>query len=261
MTDGNEKNGLSIHFADDGELIIGFPEGLEDHTELYPSPSERKMLEAFMLTTVARSLIMRQRKREIHDPLTQLLRRDPGLQIIKERISRIAHMPFTGTVSILIIDLDHFKSVNDRYGHSVGDEVLRWSAEILRRRTRASDVAVRWGGEEFVVFSMAGIPPKCRGQIRDRDLHITSTLASVINNGSIVANRILQSFKAGPCMVGGSSIDQCATIGVATCYIASSDLGIEGLYEQLFNAADKKLIAAKISGERGQVHEANRLTL
>ncbi len=55
--------------------------------------------------------------------------------------------------SLLIIDIDHFKRINDQYGHIVGDEVLRRFAEALRERLRQNDVAARWGGEEFVILA------------------------------------------------------------------------------------------------------------
>jgi two-component system cell cycle response regulator len=55
-------------------------------------------------------------------------------------------------LSLLIMDMDHFKSVNDTYGHDVGDEVLKQLAEIIVKSTRGSDLAARLGGEEFVVM-------------------------------------------------------------------------------------------------------------
>ena len=51
-----------------------------------------------------------------------------------------------------MIDLDHFKALNDRHGHQAGDEVLETFAATLRRSVRTSDFAGRWGGEEFVVL-------------------------------------------------------------------------------------------------------------
>jgi diguanylate cyclase (GGDEF)-like protein len=56
-----------------------------------------------------------------------------------------------------MFDVDHFKAVNDTYGHTAGDEVLRRLGELLTARTRASDVACRFGGEEFVV-ALPGMP-------------------------------------------------------------------------------------------------------
>lgn len=58
-----------------------------------------------------------------------------------------------GTFSLLLIDLDHFKAVNDAHGHATGDEVLRRFAVILHDRLRQNDVAARWGGEEFAVIA------------------------------------------------------------------------------------------------------------
>lgn len=55
------------------------------------------------------------------------------------------------TLSAMVCDLDHFKQVNDTYGHAVGDAVLKGFAAMLRQQLRASDIAIRWGGEEFVV--------------------------------------------------------------------------------------------------------------
>jgi diguanylate cyclase (GGDEF)-like protein len=56
-------------------------------------------------------------------------------------------------ISIILLDIDYFKSVNDNFGHNVGDTVLKELASVLRSSVRSSDVVVRWGGEEFVVFA------------------------------------------------------------------------------------------------------------
>lgn len=53
---------------------------------------------------------------------------------------------------LILTDLDHFKSVNDRYGHTVGDEVLKEFGSMLQRQSRREDLAARWGGEEFAVL-------------------------------------------------------------------------------------------------------------
>ena len=55
-------------------------------------------------------------------------------------------------LSAIVLDLDHFKALNDRHGHQAGDEVLETVGATLRRGVRASDFAGRWGGEEFVVL-------------------------------------------------------------------------------------------------------------
>ena len=81
------------------------------------------------------------------DALTGLLNRRAFFDLVTREIahSRRQHRP----LAILLADLDHFKSVNDRYGHLVGDMVLRQTAAIAKAMVRASDTLTRYGGEEF----------------------------------------------------------------------------------------------------------------
>lgn len=91
------------------------------------------------------------------DALTGLFNRrhvDAALALEWERARR-----FGRDLTVAMADIDHFKAVNDRFSHAVGDEVLRRVAEILRAGTRAVDVVGRWGGEEFVLL-LVETPPK-----------------------------------------------------------------------------------------------------
>ena len=54
--------------------------------------------------------------------------------------------------SVVVLDIDHFKNVNDRYGHSTGDYVLQQIAEVINKNIRKDDIAARWGGEEFIII-------------------------------------------------------------------------------------------------------------
>lgn len=84
------------------------------------------------------------------DALTALANRMSLEQALRREVARRSR---GGEVfSVLLLDLDHFKHVNDRFGHAEGDAVLRRIAGILRREVRAPDLAGRWGGEEFVVI-------------------------------------------------------------------------------------------------------------
>lgn len=85
------------------------------------------------------------------DPLTGLYNRRAAETELKRKISRST---LSGkTFSLIVCDVDHFKNVNDNYGHTVGDEVLKRIAEIFIYRIRNQDIAARWGGEEFVIIT------------------------------------------------------------------------------------------------------------
>jgi diguanylate cyclase (GGDEF)-like protein len=84
------------------------------------------------------------------DPLTEVLNRR-GFE--RELARSLAYVKRHSTsAALLYIDLDDFKSVNDRHGHAGGDAVLKAVASVLKRHTRASDLAARLGGDEFVVL-------------------------------------------------------------------------------------------------------------
>ena len=78
-------------------------------------------------------------------------------------------------LSAVLADLDHFKDVNDDHGHAAGDRVLRGVGDVFRRRLRATDVAGRWGGEEFL--ALLAVPPEGAAVAAERwrcDLEETS---------------------------------------------------------------------------------------
>ncbi|RME63806.1 MAG: diguanylate cyclase [Alphaproteobacteria bacterium] len=84
------------------------------------------------------------------DPLTGLANRRAFMDTVT---ARLAHVARSGRPSALLyIDLDHFKAVNDHYGHAAGDAILLAVGDILRRSLRASDLAARLGGDEFAVW-------------------------------------------------------------------------------------------------------------
>ncbi len=85
-----------------------------------------------------------------HDPLTRVFNAGAYYRACDQQIhaSHRSNQPF----AVLFIDLDHFKSINDTYGHAVGDDVLRTVAQTLRATVRRSDIVGRIGGEEFSVF-------------------------------------------------------------------------------------------------------------
>ncbi|MGA7353122.1 MAG: GGDEF domain-containing protein [Acidobacteriaceae bacterium] len=85
-----------------------------------------------------------------HDSLTSLLNREAILDMLGREIARSTRE--NGTTAVLLADLDHFKSINDRFGHPIGDEVLRETARRFLRAVRTYDLVGRLGGEEFLVI-------------------------------------------------------------------------------------------------------------
>lgn len=86
----------------------------------------------------------------IHDSLTGLKNRRYMDSFLKMECDLINRQSVGGT--LVVVDIDHFKRVNDIYGHNAGDKVISAVARRLEKRLRDSDVACRWGGEEFVLF-------------------------------------------------------------------------------------------------------------
>jgi diguanylate cyclase (GGDEF)-like protein len=86
----------------------------------------------------------------IHDPLTGLYNRYYLNQVLDQEVKRSKR--YNHCMGFLMIDVNRFKEINDRYGHQMGDEVLRAIASLLRKAVRESDIVVRYGGDEFLVI-------------------------------------------------------------------------------------------------------------
>ncbi len=123
-------------------------------------------------------------------------------------------------LTLLIIDVDHFKSVNDSYGHSIGDRALQRIAAICREKLRKTDIIGRYGGEEFAVL-------------------LTETYAA---SGIIVAERIRTRLEATPIDIGDRQIFSTVSIGVAS--FKPGFLNID----QLLTEAELALVNAKQQG-------------
>ncbi|MFN7695076.1 MAG: GGDEF domain-containing protein [Burkholderiales bacterium] len=109
--------------------------------------------------TVALRLVARLKNLSQRDPLTGLLNRR-GLQ--EQRLVGAG-----GSVALVALDVDHFKRINDTYGHAIGDRALQHLAELVRRTLRSSDLAARVGGEEFVLL-MPGVDQEQALQTAER---------------------------------------------------------------------------------------------
>jgi diguanylate cyclase (GGDEF)-like protein len=101
------------------------------------------------------------RQQSVRDMLTGLYNRRYLEESVRRELLRSARAQAQGSsygLSMLMIDIDNFKRFNDEHGHSVGDKVLREVAQVLKSQTRGSDVAARFGGEEFIVV-LTDTPP------------------------------------------------------------------------------------------------------
>jgi len=157
------------------------------------------------------------RKVATTDHLTGLLNRGAFLAAANEMYARQGAVG--EPVTLLMFDLDHFKSINDRFGHGVGDSALRVFAGVAARSMRATDLVGRLGGEEFAAL----IPEPTEGAL-------------------MVAERLRAAFEAAGLVIDGHAMNATVSIGVATSYRMVPDL------DALILRADTALYAAKHGG-------------
>jgi diguanylate cyclase (GGDEF)-like protein len=107
---------------------------------------ERDLMQANLLLGEANKILVEQASR---DSLTNLLNRRKGWDFMdyEEEKSRRTQKP----IGVVLLDLDRFKTINDTLGHEVGDRVLKATSQCLAETLRATDILIRWGGEEFLV--------------------------------------------------------------------------------------------------------------
>lgn len=159
------------------------------------------------------------------DALTGIHNRRYFMQRLEEEVVRSLRQELP--VSCLFIDIDHFKSFNDLYGHSVGDQVLRYVANIIKQQMRLSDVLARYGGEEFAVL------------LTNTDTNLAQEIAERIR--SAIADTILQ--------VDSLPDDLNVTVSIGcTTMTQTESQNITSLGENLLNSSDQALYVAKGSG-------------
>ncbi len=117
-----------------------------------------------------------------HDPLTGLLNRARLWDLLDTEISRARR--YRHELSLLMLDLDHFKPINDRHGHQVGDEVLRHFGQVLRESVRHSDHCLRYGGEEFLIIMPETLPDQAR-ELADRIREATESCCVECGEGDV----------------------------------------------------------------------------
>ncbi len=155
-----------------------------------------------------------------HDGLTDCLNRSAAMALLGNTLQRAQR---TGEpTSLVMLDLDHFKNVNDKYGHRTGDEVLRRFAQTAGLRLRASDVLARMGGEEFALVLPTTDPVGA--------IHVAEAVRAAIEA------MVVSDLKGGTVSITVSAGVACATNGAVTTP------------DQLYHRADTALYVAKARG-------------
>jgi diguanylate cyclase (GGDEF)-like protein len=163
-------------------------------------------------------LANREKDRAMKDPLTALYNRRAFFENLAQAIARRERQ--ADHLCLLMLDLDHFKKLNDTHGHPAGDAALKKTAEVLRRELRKGDVPARYGGEEFVIMLPGA----------------TETVARR------VAERLRAALEEVEIAFGGTTLHVTASLGLAVW----PDNGREA--EELLSSADRALYAAKAGG-------------
>lgn len=162
------------------------------------------------------------------DYLTKLLnRRAFTEQAITEVANAVRHQR---PISLLLFDLDHFKEVNDQYGHLVGDKVLKEVAAVSREVCRHGELICRYGGEEFVIL-----------------LHATDAAQA-----TLLANRLRSALKGITVDENGDKIKISASFGLISIdCTGSSKASTQDIVDSLLSSADKMMYEVKVAGRDG----------
>ncbi|AUX48083.1 GAF/diguanylate cyclase [Sorangium cellulosum] len=211
---------LLVHDRPLGTLVLGSRRRAAFNDSVR---STLEVLASHMAVSLSNARMMR-RLEELAtmDGLTGLLNKRAMLEVAEQKIT--AARRFSRRLSVLVTDIDHFKKVNDTYGHDVGDVIIKGLGDVLRRAKRTTDAVARFGGEEFVVIC------------EETDARGAMLLAERVRE-ELGRTTFHAAGSAGPvqCQVTCS-------IGVATYPEAG------GTWEELFKAADEALYVSKRSG-------------
>ncbi|MDD3180168.1 MAG: diguanylate cyclase [Opitutaceae bacterium] len=196
--------------------------------ELTPRLLERAVRYALKMSDTLAQL----RQLATHDELTTVLNRREFERIIREEWERSTR--FARAFSLVMVDIDHFKLVNDTHGHQVGDAVLRHVASLLAGQVRLVDRVARYGGEEFALIMIE----------TDR------------KSAHTAAERLRSLLEETPCILPGKQLTIAVTIsaGVAACPEDADSV------ETLVAAADAALYTAKRLGRNRVLTAKSRMT-
>ena len=219
----------AVHISEPLEAIVStirFANTVVGTIAVSPSPADRD--DAYKLVPLVASelggalrmaaLVEETQRQASIDVLTGLMNRRAFLPAIHTELARGAR--YGQALSVLLLDIDHFKVINDRFGHQAGDQVLAAVGGALHQNLRITDFAARWGGEEFVIA-------------------LTNT---DVDGGRVVAERTRQAIERLVIEDGnGTRIPVTASVGLAALQASES-------VDQLMDRADRAMYAAKYGG-------------
>jgi diguanylate cyclase (GGDEF)-like protein len=208
----------------DGKLVLGkAPSNWAEDLSLAVCIAGMTGIGALSLALHQWRLAARHRLDAITDPLTGLLNR-------RALFDQYGTRPMGTTTAVIVFDIDHFKSVNDRFGHAAGDRVLNVFSGELSAHCRTGDTAARLGGEEFVLVLREIMPGRAE----------------------LTAERIRRAFEAREIDIDDEVLTCTVSVGVAPGRSKSLD------FDTMLSAADKALYVAKRAG-RNRVELASYL--
>jgi diguanylate cyclase (GGDEF)-like protein/PAS domain S-box-containing protein len=160
------------------------------------------------------------KKKALTDDLTGLLNHGAVLDRLKEEVQRALRQK--KSISILMADLDHFKDINDNFGHQIGDQVLKKTSQLMQKVFRSYDIKGRYGGEEFLI-----VMPNTKQKQAQK-----------------AAQRLKKSFNKEPLTIEGKSIPLSISIGLVSSYPHQDQPDPEDLLKR----SDRALYRAKEKG-------------
>jgi diguanylate cyclase (GGDEF)-like protein len=213
---------LVVHERVLGTLVLGSPQAAAFGDDVRPT---LEVLASHMAVSLANArMLKRLEEMATTDGLTGLLNKRALIAAATEKLKSAKR--FSKPLSVMVGDIDHFKRVNDTYGHDVGDLVIRGFADVLKRAKRDTDIVGRFGGEEFVVV--------CE--------------ETADHGAELLAERIRRELQATTFQSELGPLNVTCSLGVATAPLAGQT------WETLFKASDDALYASKRGGR-------NRITV
>jgi diguanylate cyclase (GGDEF)-like protein len=168
-----------------------------------------------------------------HDPLTELYNRRYMEESLERELLRSQRSG--APVGVIMLDIDHFKAFNDRFGHKAGDGLLRSLGRLLRQSIRASDIACRYGGEEFLVI----LPDSTAETALQRAERLRSEVRDLnVRHGAEVQEAVTASFGVAVFPQDGPSVE---------AIIRAADMA---LYRAKQEGRDRVIAAGTTAGVR-----------